>query len=93
VAEPATYMTAAEFRMYLEGTDLVRGPTRTHLTTRPRSRITSLTWAFALRAGDGNRTRALSLGISGVLIGMCPGQAAGAQFVGRLGGSPGLARC
>src|SRR5690606_19305339 len=30
--------------------------------SKPRSRIPRSTWAFALRAGDGNRTRAVSLG-------------------------------
>src|SRR5688500_855610 len=30
--------------------------------TRPRLGIMSLAWAFVMRAGDGNRTRAISLG-------------------------------
>jgi hypothetical protein len=42
--------------------------------SRPRPEIPSLTWAFT-RAGDGNRTRTISLGIGPIIAGQAADQA------------------
>ncbi|GAA0952770.1 hypothetical protein GCM10009560_74840 [Nonomuraea longicatena] len=44
------------------GTLMARGDQRVNTRSKPRLRVHRTTWAFARRAGDGNRTRAVSLG-------------------------------
>jgi hypothetical protein len=41
---------------------IAQRPVTTVKQQGPRSRTIVLTWAFSLRAGDGNRTRTISLG-------------------------------
>ena len=56
-----TSLSAAAMRA--NGPLMARGPVRAAIRQKPRFRKTAPTWAFIMRADDGNRTRTVSLGI------------------------------